>query len=239
MELPVLLSLMGSRDLKDNIYSVTEILKPPRVVNYNRQVSHYPSPFDLMFMQIGTAFHSLVSDQMDLCPAHLFEHQLKFEAEIDLGERKVILRGQPDQYNETTETLTDYKTAGYYSVKLLLEGRWDDSDYLMQVNMYRRYRFPKCKHQQLVMLIKDYSRRLKHEGVPPLVTIPVPRLDDSEIDREVKVRLFEIIAGEKDWTKSRDCTDKERWLNKKTGDYVRCEDYCLVAPDCPQWRKGK
>jgi len=247
IELPILLSLMESRDLKAGVYSVTEILKPPRIVCYSRQVDTYPSPYDLMFMQFGTAFHTIVEGQQDLCPGHLFERQLYFESDVvvpvwegqDLTERVLKLRGQPDQYDERTDTLTDYKTAGYYSVKLLTEGKWDDSTYKLQVNLYRRHRFPKCKRMQLVMLIKDYSRRLKHEGIPPLVTINVPWVEDSELDVEVKVRLLDILKGETDWTKSRDCTDEERWKNKKSGECIRCEDYCLVKPDCPQYREDK
>ena len=238
MELPILLSLMGSRDIVPGVYSVTEILKPPRIVNYNRQVAHYASPYDLMFMQLGTAFHSIVEGQKHSCPNHYFEGANYFEAKIDLGGREITLRGTPDQYDENTHTLTDYKTAGYYAVKLLMDGKWTDSDYQKQVNIYRRHRFPACKRMQLVMLIKDYSRRLKHEGVPPLVTIEVPWIQDTELDREIKTRLYEILDGETDWTKSRDCTDAERWRNKG-GDYIRCEDYCLVASECPQYQGEK
>jgi len=238
IELPILLSLMESRDVVPGVYSVTEILKPPRIVNYNRQVAHYASPYDLMFMQLGTAFHTIVEGQQDLCPGHTFERQLYFATEIDLGERKVTLRGTPDQYDDTTDTLTDYKTAGYYSVKLLMDGRWDDSTYKLQVNLYRRHKFPNCKKMQLVMLIKDFSRKLKHEGIPPLVTINVPWIPDDELDRETKVRLFDILDGEDDWRNSRDCTDEERWKHKKSGEFIRCEDYCLVKSDCPQYNGG-
>jgi hypothetical protein len=190
-----------------------------------------------MFMQFGTAFHSIVEGQRDQCPGHLFERQLYFESTINLGDRDVILRGTPDQYDEKTDTLTDYKTAGYYSVKLLMEGKWTDSDYQRQVNIYRRFRFPNCKKMQLVMLIKDYSRRLKHEGIPPLVTIQVPKIEDAELDTDIKIRLYDILEGISDWTKSRDCTDEERWYNKKSGDYIRCQDYCLVRDDCPQYQE--
>lgn len=238
-ELPILLSLMGSRDVVPGVYSVTEILKPPRIVNYNRQVQHYASPFDLMFMQFGTAFHEIVAGQQDLCPGHTFERQLYFEAPIDLGDRTITLRGTPDQWDENNKTLTDYKTSGYYAVKMLLDGDWSDSTYKDQVNIYRRYRFPECKQQQLVMLIKDYSRRLKHEGIPPLVTIPVPFIPNDELDREVKIRLFDILAGESNWMDSRDCTDKERWKHKKTGEMIRCQDYCLLKDDCPQMKEDK
>lgn len=239
MELPILLSLMGSRDVVPGVYSVTEILKPPRIVNYNRQVSHYANPFDLMFMQLGTAFHSIVESQKDQSPNHLFERQLYFESPVQIGDKTITLRGTPDQYDLNTDTLTDYKTAGYYSVKLLMGGDWSGSTYKDQVNIYRRFRFPACKHQQLVMLIKDYSRKLKKEGVPPLVTIPVPFIADSEIDVDIKVRMFDILAGESNWMDSRDCTDEERWRNKKSGEYIRCLDYCLVKDDCPQFKEGK
>jgi hypothetical protein len=239
MELPILLSFMGTRESVPDIYGTTEILKTPRIVNYNRQVAHYTSPFDLMFMQIGSAFHAIVESQRDQCPMHLFERQLFFEAEIDLGERKIKLRGVPDQYDESTDILTDYKTAGYFAVKMLMGGRWDDSDYQKQINIYRRFKFPKCKKMQLVMLVKDYSRKLKHDGFPPLVTITVPSIPDDEIDRDIRVRLFDILEGETDWTKSRDCTDAERWKHWKTGEFVRCEDYCLVAHECPQFQGEK
>jgi hypothetical protein len=243
IELPVLLSLMGSREVVPGVYSVTEILKPPRIVNYNRQVQHYASPYDLMFMQLGTAFHSIVEGQREMSPGHLFEHQNYFEAKIDVEGREITLRGTPDQYDTKTETLTDYKTAGYYSVRLAMEGKWDDSDYQKQVNLYRRFKFPACKRMQLVFLIKDYSRRLKHEGVPPLVTIEVPRIDDELLDLEVYNRLVDILAGETDWTKSRDCLDEERWKRwdkkERKYEYVRCEDYCLVKSDCPQFREEK
>ena len=238
MELPILLSLTGSREVVPGVYSVTEILKPPRVVNYNRQVEHYANPFDLMFMQLGTAFHSIVEGQRDMSPNHLFERQLSFESPVQIGERTIKLRGTPDQYDLNTETLTDYKTAGYYAVKLLMAGKWDDSDYQKQVNLYRRFAFPKCKRMQLVMLIKDYSRKLKHEGIPPLVTIVVPPIPDDELDREIAGRLTDILAGESNWLDSRDCTDTERWKNK-SGEYVRCEDYCMVSPVCPQFRGEK
>ena len=237
MELPILLSLMGSRDVVPGVYSVTEILKPPRIVNYNRQVGHYANPFDLMFMQFGTAFHSIVEGQRDQCPAHLFERQLYFESKIGVGGREITLRGTPDQYDEKTDTLTDYKTSGYFAIKMLMEGKWDDSDHQRQVNIYRRFRFLDCKKMQLVMLIKDFNRKLKHEGVPPLVTIQVPKIDDAEIDVDIKVRLFDILAGESNWMDSRDCTDAERWKHHKTGEMIRCQDYCLVAPDCPQFNK--
>jgi hypothetical protein len=237
MELPILLSLMGSREVVPGVYSVTEILKPPRVVNYNRQVGYYSDPFSLMFMQFGTAFHEVVAGNQDLCPGHTFEHQLYFEAPIEVGDRTITLRGTPDQWDDNTKTLTDYKTSGYYGVKLLMEGKWEPGDYRTQVNLYRRYRFPDCKKMQLVMLIKDYNRRLKHEGIPPLVTINVPFIQDSALDTEVKIRLFDILDGESSWLDSRDCTDQERWKHWKTGEMVRCEDYCVVAPVCPQFQK--
>src|SRR5574343_1025715 len=230
---------MGGREVVPGQYSVTEILKPPRIVNYSRQVGTCPNPFDLMFMSLGTAFHSIVEENGEMAPGHLFERQLAFRAPIDIDGREIILTGQPDQYDENTDTLTDYKTAGYYSVKLLMAGDWSGSTYRDQVNLYRRFRFPKCKRQQLVMLIKDYSRKLKHEGIPPLVRIAVPVTPDNEVDTDIKVRLWDILAGETDWAKSRDCTDEERWLNKKTGEFVRCVDYCQVRDECPQFQEGK
>ena len=233
-ELPILISLSSSREVVKDVYSVTEILKPPRVVNYMRQVDYWSSPFDLIYMSLGSAFHTIVeSNGMD-CPMHSFESALAFRAKLDIGGREITLTGKPDQYNEAAEILTDYKTAGYYAVKKLMDGDWEDSTYKLQVNMYRRHRFPNCKRQQLVMLVKDYTRKLKIAGVRPIINIQVPWMTDEEIDIEEKIRLMDILVGDEDWRKSRDCTPEERWVNERTGEFVRCMDYCLVAPDCPQ-----
>lgn len=239
MELPILLSLMGSRDVVPGVYSVTEILKPPRIVNYNRQVGYYSDPFDLVFMLMGTAFHVVVESKKGDCPNHLFENALYFEVPIQVGDRTITLRGQPDQYNLNGDVLSDYKTSGYYAVKLLMQGKWEDSDYQKQVNLYRRFKFPACKKMQLVMKINNFDRKLKKEGITPVVTINVPFIQDSDLDTEVKVRLFDILDGESSWLDSRDCTDQERWKHWKTGEIVRCEDYCIVKDSCPQFKGDK
>jgi hypothetical protein len=230
---------MSAREVVPGKYSVTEILKPPRIVNFNRQVHYYSSPQSLMFMQFGTAFHTIVEGQRDRCPGHQFERQLHFEAEIEVGDRRVIVAGTPDQYDYKTDILTDYKTSGFYAIKLLMEGKWSDSDYQKQVNLYRFHKFPACKKMQLVFLVKDYTRKMKNDGVSPLITIAVPKIPDDEVAADEKIRLFDILDGENDWTKSRDCTEAERWKHWKTGEYVRCQDYCVVKSECPQFRGEK
>jgi hypothetical protein len=92
---------------------------------------------------------------------------------------------------------------------------------------------------QLVFLVKDYTRKMKNDGVSPLITIAVPKIPDDEVAADEKIRLFDILDGEKDWTKSRDCTDAERWKHWKTGEYVRCQDYCVVKSECPQFQEKK
>lgn len=236
-ELPILFSLSSSREVVPGVYSVTEILKPPRIVNYLRQVDYWSSPFDLIYMSLGSAFHSIVESNGLDCPRHSFEDALAFRVPLDINGREIILTGKPDQYNEATDTLSDYKTSGYYGIKLLTEGEWDDSTYKLQVNMYRRHRFPNCKKQQLVMLAKDFTRKMKQQGIQPIVTIQVPWMADEEVDLEEKTRLMDILEGETDWTKSRDCTPGERWKHKKTGELIRCVNYCLLAPVCPQLQK--
>jgi hypothetical protein len=146
------------------------------------------------------------------------------------------LAGTPDQYDYKLHILTDYKTSGYYGIKMLMEGKWEQNEYRNQVNLYRRFKFPDCKKMQLVMLVKDYTRKMKNEGISPLITIAVPPIADDEIDRDIKVRLFDILEGETNWEKSRDCTEAEMWTHWKTKERVRCQDYCVVAPACPQFQ---
>lgn len=242
LELPLLMSFMEEREKVPGVFSVTEILKPPRIVAWERTHDYYINPLDMVWATFGTAFHSLIEAQREAVKSvddsYTFEHENYFEVPLTVNGNKVTLRGTPDQYWGRAGILTDYKTLKYYyDLAYLWErGDWSSSNYHWQVNMYRRFRFPDCKKMQLVALVKDWNRKLRKEkDCPPIVTIGVPWISDAEIDAKVQASLADILQAMADLSKARDCQDSEIWKG------IRCAEYCLVgkAGDCPQYRGDK
>lgn len=240
LELPILYELMKSREVKEGVYSVTEILKPPRIAAWMRANDYAVNPFDMVFALFGTSFHAVMEDAgktVDNGEVFGFERENYFEAHLKIAGREITLSGTPDQYNYSTDTLVDYKTLKYYyDLMYLMERKdWSGSTYHWQINMYRRYRFPDCKAMKLVALVKDYNRKLKKDkGIPPIVSIYVPWIENDTIDSFVQDQLTNILEAEADITRARDCLDSERWK-----DNIRCKEYCLVGANdqCPQWKE--
>jgi hypothetical protein len=62
-------------------------------------------------------------------------------------------------------------------------------------------------------------------------------VDDDVVDEHVTKSIREILTAMDDISKARDCTRDERWFDKQ-GNPVRCNEYCNVARECPQFTKG-
>lgn len=240
-DIPILLALSeGIRDIKENVYSVTEILNPPKVIYLSRTVDFYLSPYDMVWTTFGSAWHFVIERQKERLrelnhKEYSFEHENFFEVPIEIKEGTITLRGMPDQYNHQTHVLTDYKTLKFfYDLFYIKEKKdWSGSKYHWQVNMYRRFKFPDCKKMVIKALVKDYNRKLKNDkGIKPIETVEVPWIDDEEIDKFVHERAAEILKNLKDPTTIRDCSEQERWK-----DNIRCHEYCGLAAYCSQYKK--
>jgi hypothetical protein len=240
IELPILYALLEKeRVVNPNRFSITEILKPPQVLALERAHDYWTDPMDLVWSTFGTSWHSMIESQKKRLisrgiTGYSFEYDNRFEVPFDVDGKTVMVHGTPDQYFHPTDTLTDYKTLKYYwDVYYLQRGKWSDSHYGWQVNMYRRFRFPSCKHMQLVALIKDYNRKLRAKcGVSPIVKISVPFIKDAEVDEFVRARLRDHLIAESDITKARECTLEERWK-----DSLRCFEYCPCNVHCRQFQE--
>jgi len=253
MELPILLDLMQQREKRDNVFSVTELQKPPRIAAWERLNDYYVDPYKGIWATFGTAYHAMVEKQKDKLiglgrygnsgtgERYTFEQDNYFETPLTIDRRDVILRGTPDQYEWSRDVLTDYKTIKYYyDVMYLVEKKdWTNNSYKWQLNIYRRHRFPNCRNMQLQALVKDWNRGLYQKtGINPIVTIPVPWVDDDVVDEHVTKSIREILIAMDDISKARDCTRDERWFDKQDKP-VRCNEYCNVAGECPQFTKGE
>jgi hypothetical protein len=223
------------------VYSVTEILNPPRIAGFRRTQEWWANPYDLVYATFGTAWHEVIASQRERVNAisrchYTFEKENYFEKPLVVNGKEVILRGTPDQYNHTMHILTDYKTLKYfYDIYYIFEKNdWTGSTYHKQVNLYRWAKFPDCEAMQLEALVKDYNRRLKAQGITPIMRIAVPWIDDKEVEAMAIRNIGEIMEAEEDLSKARDCTEIERWK-----DNIRCREFCYVAETCPQWARLK
>ena len=239
IELPVLVAMMEERVKKDNVFSVTELNKPPRITAWERKNPYWLDPFSMIWSTFGTAFHAMIEAQrgpiaeFGSTERYTFEKENYFEYCMEVRGVPVVLRGTPDQYEWTSHVLTDYKTLKWFwdLYYLVEKGEWSGSSYHWQLNTYRRFKFPDCKRMQIQALVKDWNRKLRNEkGCPPIVRLEVPWIEDEVIDLHVEKSIGDILEAIEDITKARDCTDEERWKGN-----IRCKEFCVVAGDCPQY----
>jgi hypothetical protein len=241
--LPTLLVLAErSRQPKKKIYHVTEICDPPKVIYLKRHNSYYRPPESLSYTMFGSAFHSIIEETMSRIKElgfendYIFEEKNHFEVHIKTKHGKAILSGTPDLYIPKLEQLWDFKTAKYYyEVQDLLAGKWNESKHILQLNIYRVYKYPEAKELYLEMHIKDYQRRLAKEGVLPIMIIEVPILDDGYIKEYVKqaIECQLQLEKQKEPIQIRPCTKEETWNG------IRCKDYCEGRDFCVQYLSTK
>ena len=236
--LPILKTITEDlRDLIPGQYSTTEILNPAWQIYLTRHTDYWIKPENMLWVLYGTAFHNIIERQKNnLGDDFLVEHENSFAVNIKTPEGSAILTGRPDQYQISTKTLTDYKTMAYFmSGKFLIkDGRWDDSKYQWQLNIYRRYQFPDCEKMYLEIMLRDWTKRLgRQEDVRQIEWVEVPWIPDDEVDAKVRELLTEILRGEKDPKTLRVCGEKDRWKND-----IRCLDYCAVNTNCRYYQEN-
>jgi len=251
MPITVLLALARqNRESEEDVYHVTEILNPPQVVRLQRNKDYYVPPESLIDMNIGTSWHEKLEStrqfvqELGLEDDYIMEKNFKEvywwseydkklltidEVENKSWHSSIVLSGTPDLYVKSTNTIWDYKVTNYfYTVKYMLDNKWNDNSYMWQLNIYRRFNYRDAK-MKLFCYLKDWKRNFpeKH-GVDKTVVIEVPKIPDRVVDNRVKELLAEHVAVQRGVSKIRQCKDEERWNN------LRCQHYCNVANICPQ-----
>ena len=193
-------------------YSTTDLLKGVRETilkrRHNDEITEDVS--DSIWLIFGKAVHSILEDAK--------------ETETQLKENKIIvpvgdgyeLSGIFDLYDDSTGTVTDYKTA---SVNKVMFNEW--SDYRQQVLIYcwllQQLGF-EAWNGEIVALLKDHSKSKvgTKAGYPehPVHTVSwqFTNKDMAEIEKAIKAK-FELLK-EAEKTPDDDlppCTDEERW----------------------------
>lgn len=230
--LPLLLNLMKNRAVIENEYHVTEILNPQQIIYLTRNCDYYNTPHSLIWMTFGTAWHHVI-ENIDFVPRTKGEYFFIEEEFTEEITPNGFLVGKPDLYEAYTKTLWDFKTIKYYYTgEKLLKNDWDKTTYHWQLNIYRVYQYPKTKFMKIEALIKDHNKTIEKKGVPPIIQIDVPFIDDSIVKRRVESTLEDALDIQKSGQYP-ECTLEERWNG------IRCKSYCSVSKICKQNKGGK
>ena len=211
-----------------NRYSVTQLLKGTRqAILERRHVDEIErDAAEQVWAIFGSAFHKILEQAQET------ETQLKenwVSADVLNG---YTVSGVFDLYDDSTGTVTDYKTCSVWRV---IYGDWDE--YHKQLLMYawilRQMGFD-AKRGEIVALLKDHSKsKAKHEaGYPPY---PVVRkvFDFTEDDIEgigwyLKLKFQEIERAEQlpdDQLPL--CTPTQRWY--RPGKFAVMKNGCKRA----------
>jgi hypothetical protein len=189
---------MAQRDYiyEPNEYRVTSLLKGVRetILERRHDAEIERDVSDMVWMLFGTAVHGVL-EKHEEGGNELKEQRIK----IPFGD--YVLSGQFDLYNDTTKTVTDYKTA---SVWKIIFGDFEDwrRQLLIYCYMLRKIGFD-AQGGEIVAFLKDHSKRdakVKADYPPfPVQTVKFTFTDAdfAECEEWLMARFEEIAAAEK------------------------------------------
>lgn len=193
-------------------YSVTEVLGGTceAVLKRRHQGESEEDVADRVWAIFGTAVHKVLQEA-ESTDTQLQENWLS----VDLSEGYVI-SGIFDLYDDSTGTVTDYKTVG--TIKWL---KGDFDDYRMQTLAYcwmlRKHGFD-AKNGEIVMLLRDWSKpKARHDSDYPQcqvqkVSWEFNDSDFDEIEGHIKRWFAEVALQEKlGDAELKPCTKEQRW----------------------------
>ena len=154
LKLPAPFVNMAQKDYiyEPNEYRVTSLLKGVRetILERRHDAEIERDVSDMVWMLFGTAVHGVL-EKHEEGGNELKEQRIK----IPFGD--YVLSGQFDLYNDTTKTVTDYKTA---SVWKIIFGDFEDwrRQLLIYCYMLRKIGFD-AQGGEIVAFLKDHSKR--------------------------------------------------------------------------------
>lgn len=250
----------GSADI-----SITNLLKPPRMVELERQHEDdiTEDASDRIWSLLGQATHTILERANRTAIA---ERRLS----IEIQGWKVS--GGMDLYQEEIGTLIDYKVTSAWKVS---KGEFDD--WIHQLNMYAvmlRHHGHKVEKLQIVAILRDWSK-MEAQRSPDYIqsqvcVIDIPVWDNnkalsymtdrvilhqqaritlprcSDTDKWSRPTMWAVMKkGQKRAVKlhstEEEATNHAKWdtnlsVEKRKGIDTRCQSYCSVAKFCSQFK---
>lgn len=139
----------------------------------------------------------------------------------------------------------DYKVTSVWT--LIYKSRL--KEWRMQLSIYR-YLFWRVKNVVLdsvggiIAILRDWSEReLKKKAdypIRPIVEVPLRLHSIERTEKWIETKIAAIRACE--WlpdSRLPECSPAERWFNRKTGTFNKCESYCNARAFCHQVKGAK
>lgn len=213
---PFVQAATSDHQYKPHRYSVTEVLGGTceAILKRRHQGEAEEDVADFTWAIFGTAVHEI------LRRAKATETQLQENwISVPVGVGDYELSGIFDLYDDSTGTVTDWKTASIWKVKF-----GDFTDWRTQTLIYcwmlRKLGFKNARRGQIVALLKDHSKRdakLKaKDGYPPhpvfTISWDFTEEDFAQVEDEIKCWFARVMQQEKmPDDKLLPCSPEQRW----------------------------
>lgn len=238
--------------------SATKLIAPPRIVAlrkfHENEIEEDAS--DKIWSLLGNATHRIL--ELAASEHIKAEQRLYIPIEgIHLSDGPMVwkLSGQPDAYDTTDFSISDYKVTSVWSVLFGEKPEW-----IAQVNlqaMLHRHAGDRVDKGSIIAIIRDWSKRKAayEKDYPPVAikVIPIPLWSQEEAMEYAKKRVklhqkaqLDYIASGKDANVLPLCTEEERWyrgaswavkrIHNKFGKVNKKADrLCKTKAEAEQW----
>lgn len=196
----------------DKQYSVTTVLKGTREIILGRRHSNeiVEDVADKVWLVFGSAVHQILENSQET------QNQIKENKIKVVMNNGYTLSGIFDLYDDDTKTVTDYKTASVWKVKM---GEWEDykKQTLIYCYMLRKIGF-EAKRGEIVALLKDWKPRdAKYDHNYPQHAVyrigwdfneeDFQRIEKELNDKFKEIEICELVKDEELPL----CSNEERW----------------------------
>lgn len=199
-------------DPGDGDYTVTGLLKPPRMAVLSRGAEIVEDAADKIYSLQGQLMHYLLERAGHDLRAEGFVVEKRFTSVFTVDGKEYRVSAQVDLFDPKAGTLSDYK---YTSVGAAKHGLKED--HRLQLNVQAEL-LRKAGHTvnqaEVVLLLRDWSAERTYDGYPesPALKQTVIFMTSAEVDAWIveRIRLHEaakIVLPE--------CTQEERWSRPK------------------------
>jgi len=210
-------------------FSATGLLKPPQIARltaeHEEELTEDVS--DSVWKLLGHGVHTAL-ERASTGEGEVIEQRLFADIEVaEWGLEPVtyVISGAIDLRIEEDRALTDYKVTATYQVQ-----KGGSDDWGKQLNIYDWLCWKNdidLKSLRIAAFMRDWKKsQKKKKNYPqaPVVILPVDRWSHEAQERFIAER---IVLHTTDPVEP--CTKEEIWGG------IRCEDWCAVAPFCPQY----
>lgn len=222
-------------DSNPNTISATTIIKPTQEVilseRYGKDIEI--DAMSRLWAVLGTAVHKV----LEAIPRKDADQETRLKYNID----EFTITGKPDLIRD--EQVKDYKVTSAF--KIIFKSY---DDWIAQMSIYR-WLYLKLNgvllndKGRIIYLLRDWNKKDLKLAQKRMWDYPIHPMWYVDLDLWSEEETFNFLQNKVNWLRqyrklSDDelppCNDTERWRNKKTGTYNKCQLYCNAYNKCKQ-----